>query len=123
MAEPGKARVGDSPRLNININNNYDSNVSHGNVDNGGEVFFNCAPNGGARIYTSPADAFSGESNGYITLSNGNNGPYTPSADNFNISYCCCAAGSSCDPTQGAKLGGGYSIQVGNPPEGGHGKK
>ncbi|HLX00299.1 MAG TPA: hypothetical protein VKR82_16790 [Candidatus Acidoferrales bacterium] len=122
MAEPGKARVTDSPRLNVNINANYDPNVSHGDVDNGGEVYFNCAATGGALIYTSPTSAFDGETNGYLTLVHGNNGPFTPNGDDFNIDYCCCAVGSNCSP-QGVKEGGGYSIQVGNPPEGGKEKK
>jgi hypothetical protein len=118
MAEPRKAPIAGAPRLNININANYNPNVSHGAVDNGGEVYFNCAATGGALIYTDPADAFDGEANGYLTLSNGNNGPYTPNGDDFTIAYCCCAPGSNCTP-QGPMAGGGYSITVGSPPEGG----
>ncbi len=116
MAEPGKARVADSPKLNININANYDSNTNNGNVDNGGEVHFNCAPTGGALVYTDPAGAFDGETNGYLTLAHGDNGPFTPNGDDFVITYCCCAPGSSCTP-EGPRAGGGYTIQVGNPPE------
>ena len=115
MAEPGRAPTADAARLNININAQYDSNISHGNVDNGGQVYFNCAPTGGALIFTSPADAFNGETNGYLTLAQGNNGPFTPSQNNFVIGYCCCAPGSACAP-EGIAAGGGYSIAVGNPP-------
>jgi hypothetical protein len=122
MAEPGKARVGNSPRLNINIDSNYKSNTSNGAVDNGGSVYFNCAPTAGARVYTSPAGAFNGETNGYLTLANGNNGPYTPSVDNSVITYCCCAPTTSCTAL-GPMDDGGYTIQVGDPPEGDHGKK
>lgn len=122
MAEPGRApRVG-APRLNININSQYNSNTSNGNVDNGGDVYFNVAPAGGARIYTSPADAFNGETNGYLSLSNGNNGPFVPSSDDFIITYCCCAPGSTCNP-QGIRAGGGYTIEVGNPPRPGEHEK
>lgn len=120
MAEPRKAPIAGAPRLNINIDANYNSNVSHGAVDNGGSVHFNCAPTGGALIYTDPPDSFDGETNGYLTLAHGDKG-YTPSSDDFTIAYCCCAPGSWC-PAQGPKEGGGYSITVGNPPEGGKGK-
>jgi hypothetical protein len=118
MAEPRKAPIAGAPRLNININANYNSNVSHGAVDNGGAVYFNCAPSGGALIYTSPADAFDNETNGYLTIPHGDSGPYTPNGDDFTIAYCCCAPGSSCTP-QGPMEGGGYTIKVGDPPEGG----
>jgi hypothetical protein len=117
MAEPRKAPIAGAHQLNINIDANYNSNVSRGAVDNGGEVKFNCAPTGGALIYTDPADSFDGETNGYLTLPHGDS-TYTPSEDNFTITYCCCAPGSSCPP-ESPKAGGGYSITVGSPPEGG----
>ncbi len=118
MAQPGRAPETEAARLNININAQYVPNVSHGTVDNGGQVHFNCAAKGGARVYTSPVSSFTGETNGYLTLSHGDNGPYTPSGSDFNITYCVCAPDTTCNPV-GPKEDGGYTIQVGNPPEGG----
>jgi len=109
--------------LDININANYQSNVSHGNVDNGGEVYFNCAASGNTFVITQAlpdgSNAFQGETNNYVTLQQGNNGPYHPSKNNITIHWCACGSMTNpCNPDP-LKMVGGYTIQVGNPPEGG----
>ena len=93
MAESGQASAPKAPLLKINIDDQYTSDVKNGNVDDGGAVKFKCHPKGGAWVYTDPPDAFKGETNGYLTLSQGDNRPFTPSDDDFTITYCCCAPG------------------------------
>ena len=131
MAQPGRAPSA-GPSLQITItynpsNGEWDchppDSANGANVDNGGQVTFNCSQSGGCRVYTSPAVAFVNETNGYEQLSQGNN-PFTvaPGVNNSDIVYCVCGPTSTCTPTSPMATGG-YSIQVGTPPEPGGKKK
>lgn len=122
MAEPGRAPAPLEQSVRITINASYDCVPKHGEVDNSGDVYFNVAPQNGCSIHTSPAQAFEGEdASGYITLANGNNGPYVPTVENAVITYCACATGGACDPFQVTETGGN-TIKVGDPPERAHHK-
>ena len=121
MPEPGKAPA-TAATLRITItysSGNWDSrppDPSNGaKVDNNGTVTFHCSQQGGCRVYTSPANAFVNEVNGYEQLNQGDN-TYTLAVDDVNVEYCVCGPSDSCSPTQRLTLTGGYSIQVGNPP-------
>jgi hypothetical protein len=119
MAEAGRAQAAS---LRITVNAQYGCVPQHGEVNNSGDVYFDVAPANGCLIHTSPAQAFDGENaDGYISLSNGPNGPFVPADQNVVITYCACAIGGTCDPFQ-SKLTGGNTIKVGNPPEPGHQK-
>lgn len=119
MAEAGRAQAAS---LRITVNAQYGCVPKHGEVNNSGDVYFDVAPANGCLIHTSPAQAFEGENaDGYITLSNGSNGPYVPAVPNAVITYCACAVGGTCEPA-GLQDDGGNTIKVGNPPEPGRRK-
>ena len=125
MAQPGKAPTA-GPTLQIAITYKPSTDEWIANpprppeaaVDNQGQVTFHCSQQGGCRVYTSPADAFVNETNGYEQLNQGNN-TFTLAAgvDDAFIDYCVCGPTQSCTPTS-PKATGGYAIQSGNPPEG-----
>jgi hypothetical protein len=127
MAEPGKApTAGASLQVAITYNSSNGKwnavppdGPSGAAVNNRGQVTFHGVPSGGCRVYTSPAGTFVNETKGYEQLSQGNN-TYTlaPGVDDTKVSYCVCDPSATCDPTRPIETGG-YSIQVGNPGEGG----
>jgi hypothetical protein len=131
MAQPGRAPTA-GPTLEITITYNprtsewhcHPPNPANGAiVDNGGQVTFNCSQPGGCRVYTSPVLAFLNETNGYEQVSQTNKTfTVAPGVNDSDIVYCVCGPTSTCTPT-GPKATGGYSIQVGTPPEPGEKKK
>lgn len=126
MAQPARAPQPQAGDLRITVNDDFTCEPQSGEVNNGGNVYFECAPEDGAWIVTSSVNSpsFDGETGNYLVLENGTNGPYIPNGDDFTISYCACAPDSNplCDPTT-PKDTGGNTIQVGDPPEPGSGKK
>jgi hypothetical protein len=131
MAQPGRVRVAASTlKVTLTYNPAKDEwkanppNPSNGaKVDNQGQVTFHCVQSGGCRVYTSPGDAFVNETNGYEQLGQGDNTyTLTSGVDDSAISYCICGPAESCMPTSPRETGG-YSIQAGNPTEGGRKKK
>lgn len=123
MPEPAKAPAPQEQSVRITIDAQYNCSPRSGEVNNGGDVYFNVAPQNGCLIHTSPAQAFVGENaNGYITLGNGSNGPFVPAGTDEVITYCACAIGGTCDPFKRLTEDGGNTIKVGNPPEPGHRK-
>jgi len=130
MAQPERARAAGGPSLQITITYNpstdeWKANPPNPNngavVDNTGQVAFHCAPQGGCSVCTSPTNAFENEpANGCIPLQQGNNGPFTlaQGVNDSDVLYCVCGPSETCDPNKSIETGG-YSIQVGDPPEGG----
>ena len=127
MAQPGKApTAGPSLQVAITYNPSKDewkadppNGPAGATVNNQGQITFHGVPSGGCRVYTSPTDAFVNETNGYEQLNPGNNAyTLTDSVDDTDVLYCVCGPNEKCSPTN-PRLTGGYSIQVGNPPEGG----
>jgi hypothetical protein len=110
MAKDPKASLKPLP---ITINANYLCVPPAGRVNNGGQVNFIVAPNDGCFVYTDPAEAFVGETNGCLPLKKGSNICTTYVLDT-NICYCACATGTRCTPL--CIKSGGYTIKVGNPP-------
>ena len=131
MAEPRRAPVAASS-LKVTITYNaakdeWKANPPDPNggakVDNQGQVTFHCVQSGGCRVYTSPSDAFVDEANGYEQLVQGDNTyTLTSGVDDSDIDYCVSGPADSCTPTSPRETGG-YSIQAGNPTEGGGEKK
>ena len=119
MAEPGKAPVATPSNLPVTINANYDCVPKDGRVLAGGTVTFNVAPQGGCLIFTSPQDAFVGETNGSVTLNHGNHTLTINVPAGTTIDYCACATTETCNPL-GIKLGGGNTIKVESQVGGGH---
>lgn len=112
MAEPGKALDATPSNLPVTIDGNYDPVPQDGRVLAGGTVTFNVAPSGGCLIFTSPQNAFVGETNGSVELSHGNGNILTVNVPaGTTIDYCACATNATCDPL-GVKLGGGNTIKV-----------
>lgn len=128
MAQPGKAPAPQGQAAEITItyaNGEYDCQPPRVSIENGGQVDFNASTQA-CWVYTKPADAFSGEnSGGYLTLNRGHNTfTVNNSSDNSVITYCACNVNPAtpCTPESPRATSGG-SVTVGNPPEGGGGKK
>lgn len=124
MSQPGRAPA-EGLRLDVTIDLSY--GASSGSLQNGGSVYFDVAPPAGCYLYTAPltggGQAFRFQTNNYLTLRNGTNGPYYPNGVDVNIYYCACASTSSpCDPLNPSEHGG-YTIKVGNPGEDGKEKR
>lgn len=128
MAQPGKApTTGSALQITIThnpTNDQWDANpgtpAAGAAVNNQGQVTFHDVPQVGCRIYTSPADAFESEpADGCEQLPHGNTTLTLASGvDDSEVLYCVCGPNEACTPTS-PKETGGYSIQVGTPPEGG----
>jgi hypothetical protein len=129
MAQPERARIAGGPSLEITITYNPSTgewkadppDPSKGaSVENKGQVTFH-APQGSCLVYTSPADAFVNEpANGCEPLQQGDNNIFTlaPGVNDTEVLYCVCGPSETCTPDK-TKDTGGYSIKVGDPPEGG----
>ncbi len=121
MAQPRAAPTPRAQTLQITItytNGQWKANPPNppqAQVDNGGQVTFNCS--GACWVYTDPTDAFTTETNGYLKLNQGNNSAVTPKYSNRVIKYCITDPNAlPCTPT-GPAADSGYSIDVGTPPE------
>lgn len=115
MAQPGQAPS--SPRevtTTITVRqqgNNWVSDNPNVSIRQSDNIRFNCATQGGCRIYFSPSDAFDGQSSP-LDLNQGNNGPYDPKGVET-INYCVCGPSDTCTPVS-PEATGGYVIEVGS---------
>jgi len=111
MPQPAPAPRTGSKTITITYANGvYTAQPPSEHIDNSGELNFNASQ--ACRVCTSPTGVF-GDSNGYIDLSQGNNGPYTPQQQNVSVSYCITDPNTTCSPTS-PRATGGYTITVGS---------